>query len=256
MPGLANTNDFMLGTATVMIGPVADLYDLNPTEHSIGLVKNFTITSEPAYTELTQGVKNTIVYSVMTSNPVRCTMEAYEFTAKNLAYGLGLDGAETLVENTVETAVNGAVDGGSPVAVEFTVDSPTGITAGKYVMIINDNEDDFIVRKVVSVAGNDITVDRPLPDIADNAVVKVVHGIGIGSKDDQPFFAAKIAGKLANGDEVVIMIPKLRVVRGFNLAFTTDDYANLPLEFTVYDLVPTDTFYSDFDGDQAKMFKK
>ena len=52
------------------------------------------------------------------------------------------------------------------------------------------------------------------------------------------------------------MIPKLRVVRGFNLAFTTDDYANLPLEFTVYDLVPTDTFYSDFDGDQAKMFKK
>ena len=42
MAGEAKTDSFMLGAATVMIGAMADLYDLNPTDHSIGLVKNFS----------------------------------------------------------------------------------------------------------------------------------------------------------------------------------------------------------------------
>lgn len=254
MPGLAKSNEFMLGTATVMIGPVEDLYDLNPTDHSIGLVKNFVATSEPSYTELTQGVKNTIVFSVMTANPVRCTMEAYEYTAANLLYALGLDGSSTPAQ-TVETAVNGAVDGGSPQATDFDVDSATGLTIGDTIMIIQ-GDDDFIIRTITNVAGSTITVDNALPDIADNSVVKKVTPVDIGSKDEQPFFAAKIAGKFASGEEAVVLIPKIRITKGFNLSFVSDNYGNLPLEFTVYDLVPTDTFYEDFGGAQARLYRK
>jgi hypothetical protein len=182
-------------------------------------------------------------------------MEAYEYTAKNLAYALGVEGADLVIENTVTTTLSVAVDGGSPGSDDFTVVSATGITVGKFVMLKADNEDDFIVRRVTNVAGMVITVDRPLPDLPSGTVVKVVNKIDIGSKDDQPFYAAKIAGKLANGDEIVILIPKMRIVRGFNLAFTTDDFGNLPIEFTVYDLVSTDIFYTAFDGAQAQIFK-
>jgi len=255
MPGLANTNEFMLGTATVMIGPAEDLYDLNPTDHSIGLVKNFTATSDPSYTELTQGVKNSVVMSVMTSNPVRCTMEVYEYTAKNLAYALGLEGADTMSDFDTTTTVNGAVDGGSPGSDELTVTSPTGLTVGSNIMIINDEEGDFVVRKITVVTGNVLTVDRPLPDIVNGAQVKKVHAIGVGSKDDQPYYSAKIAGKLANGEEIVLLIPKIRIVKGFNLAFTSSDFANLPIEFTVYDLVTTDDFFEEFNGNQAMLYK-
>lgn len=253
MPGLAKTDNFMLGTATVMIGPVADLYDLNPTEHSIGLVKNFAATSEPSYTELTQGVKNNIVHSVLTSNPVRCSMEVYEYTASNLLYALGLDGSDA--EVTATTAVNGAVDGGSPTANDFVVDSDSGLAIDDYIMIINDAEDDFIVRKITNLVSTTVTVDRELPDIIDGAVVKKVNRIDVGSKEDQPFFAAKVAGKLANGEQVVLLIPKIRITAGFNLSFTVSDYANLPIEFTVYDPVSTDPFYADFRTSNAALFK-
>ena len=77
MAGEAKTNAFMLGTATVMLGAQADLFDLNPTEHSIGLVKNFNLQVDQTYTELTQGVQNQIVFSVRTGNKVMNTMEAY-----------------------------------------------------------------------------------------------------------------------------------------------------------------------------------
>lgn len=258
MAGLANTNDFMLSTATVMIGPQEELFDLNPADHGIGLVKNFTATSEPAYTDLTQGVKNTIVFSVMTQNNVKASMEVYEYTAKNLAYSLGLEGADQMEALSVETTVAApGVTAGSPGVTALTVASVTGFAAEDYILINLDNDDDFVIRKVTSTAGSPtaLTVDKALPDISAGAKVKKVHSIGIGSKEDQPFYAAKVAGKLANGDEVVVLIPKIRITKGFNFAFTTENYANLPLEFTVYDLVPTDTFYTEFDGDQARLFR-
>ena len=44
--GAANTNTFMLGEATVMIGLPADLYKMTPSTHGIGLVKNFQVLGE------------------------------------------------------------------------------------------------------------------------------------------------------------------------------------------------------------------
>ena len=246
MPGLAKTNELMLGTATVMIGPEADLFDLNPTEHSIGLVKNFSVTSDPTYTDLSQGVKNTLVYSVMTNNAIRASMETYEYTAQNIAYGLGLAG--TFVKNIVTTTVAASVSTG--LVLQVATGDGSDYSTGDVIMILNDTEDDFIVRKVVSVATDTLTLNVAFAQtVALGATVKLVSTIGAGSKTEQPFYSAKIAGKLANGEAIVMLIPKLRVVQGFNLAFSSDDFANMPFEFTVYDLVNTDTHYSYFGGD-------
>lgn len=254
MAGLAKTNQFVLSTASVMIGAPEDLHDLNPTEHSIGLVKNFTINAEPQYTDLTQGVKNSIVFSVLTSNPVRANMEVYEYTAKNVSYSLGLDGGSVATQTTSTTT--SAPVAASPATDELPVVSATGITQDKFILIEKDGIDDFIVRKVASVLSNTLTLDRELPAIPSGAKVSVVNGIDIGSKEDQPFFSAKIAGKLADGTPVVILIPKIRITNGFNVSFTTDDFGNLPFEFTVYDVVSTDPMYSEFKNAQARMFKQ
>lgn len=257
MAGKAKTNEFMLSTATVMIGLPAELHDLNPAEHSIGLVKNFTFTSEPAYTELTQGVKGSIVASVMTSNPVRATMEVYEYTAKNLGYALGIDGAQNLEPIVTTTTVSTAVDGdASPAPTTVSVTSATGIVQGDTIMIMIDNEDNFMIRKVTNVATNTLTLSHAITqDIPLGAVVKKVNVIPVGSKDEQPYFAAKIAGVLVSGEKVVIEIPKIRIVRGFNMAFSVDNFGNLPMEFTLYDLVTTDTLYAEFPNEQARIYR-
>ncbi|TIT61156.1 MAG: hypothetical protein E5W90_32965, partial [Mesorhizobium sp.] len=71
MAGNAKTNKFLLSTATVMLGALADLHKLNPAEHSIGLVKNFQLTGEAQFTELTQGIRNAVVMSVRTGEGLK-----------------------------------------------------------------------------------------------------------------------------------------------------------------------------------------
>lgn len=98
MAGEAKTTAFNIGTATVMIGPTEDVEKLNPKDHSIGLVKNFTTSSTDQYTDLTQGIQNDIVWSEKTGSDTTTTMEVYEYTSKNLAYALGLS-ATKMVES-------------------------------------------------------------------------------------------------------------------------------------------------------------
>ena len=120
----------------------------------------------------------------------------------------------------------------------------------------NDNEDDFVVRTVTAVAADTITVDKAFADTI-NAGVEVlkVSRIDIGSKEDQAFFSAKIAGKAVNGEPIVILIPKMRIVQGFNIGFSSDDYANMPFEFTLYDQVPADPYYAFSKGAMAHLVR-
>jgi len=252
MAGLSRTNDFMLGTATVMLGAEADLFDLGP-ENSIGLVKNFTLTTDPSYTELSQGVKNTLVHSILTQNTVRASMEAYEYTGQNIAYALGLGGTfdKKVITSTVATPVadnDTSFDVAAGDGADFAVDD--------YVMIHVDTLDNFVIRKITAIATDELTVNAPFDGVIPAGVkVSLINKIGGGSKEDQPYYSAKIAGKLANGEPVVILIPKVRIVQGFNFAFTSDDYANMPFEFTVYDPVNTDTHYSYFGGESFHIYR-
>lgn len=254
--GTALSDNFMLGTASVMVGPQDELFDLNPTDHGLGLVKNFTITSAPTYTTLTQGVKNTNVASVMTANAVSANMEVYEYTAKNIATGLGLENAG-FAPITTSTTVSTAGTGTPTVPDdEVAVVSATGIVANDFVMIGLGN-DNVIIRKVASVATNTLTVTPGIEVIVPiGATVSKVNTVPIGSLEDQPYLSAKIVGQLANGQVVVILIPKLRISAGFTLGFVTSDFSNMPFEFTLFNQVPTDPFYADFGTDQAHLYTK
>lgn len=243
----ARTNKFFLGVAEVQMGALEDFDELKSSSHSLGLVKNFTMNADPTYTDLTQGVKNEIVDSALTNFPVRCTMEVYEGTAKNIKYGLGLDGSDVIsgVQHPLDAAADAA-----DTTFELEGDLTSTYTAGKYVMI--EEGDDFHIAKVASSAHNagvtTVTITGyPFPfGFTTAAKVSVVNTIVVGDKTEQPYLSAKVFGSLSNGDNVGIGIPKLRIIRGFTLAFTSDQYGNMPFEFTPFAQVSTDPFYNKY----------
>lgn len=244
MAGQATNNDFMLGVAELQIGPQADLFDLTH-EHSLGLVKNLTLNSDPTYVELTQGVKNTIVDSAQTNNATRITAEVYQFDSANVKYALGLDGSVGVVANaalTVQTAADA-----DDLEVVVTGDVTATATAGKWLVI--EQGDSFHVAKIASSAlttGNTTVTltGYALPfAITTAARISLMNAITVGSKEDQPYLSAKALGVLSNGDRWYMMVPKLRVVRGFSMAFTTENYGNMPIELTPYEQTSEDVNY-------------
>lgn len=170
--GSAKTENFNLGAATVMIGPKDKVLDLTPEEHSLGLVKNFTFSANDQYIDLTQGVRNTVVYSVKTGSEVTASMEVYEYTAKNLAYALGLEGYE-LTEGA-DMSLESAISSGSSTT-QITAIAPAGATAddivvGDYVTIQGNkssNEDLVFVGKATAVS----FIAATSPEIATTATI-------------------------------------------------------------------------------------
>lgn len=261
MAGEAKTSEFLLGSATVMIGPAADLFKLDPATHSIGLVKNFQVSSEPGYTELTQGVQNTLVYSVLTSNPVRASMEVYEYTSKNLSYGLGLDGS-TLAAITPLTLKTAISNGGTAIVANAAVDPD--YNAGDWVMVQAVGGDKVHVGQLASdgTFSTDqvtlaLTAGTAMPTgyvQSVGAVVSKLNVTPVGKRSAQPFFSAKVVGLLPEGNKpVVLLFPKLRISRGFSLNFSSENFGNMPFEFALYDLVSTDTHYALFSDHKAKV---
>lgn len=253
MYGLANTNRFMLGAATLLLGPQADLFNLTRAEHSVGMIKNFALTAEPSFTDLTQGVRNTVVFSVMTGHAVRGSAELYEFTARNLAYTAQMNGAAFVADTNIETATTAVVDGTTTPATTVTVASATGLAADDWILIQNPaSPDDAVPRKIVSIATDTLTIapaiERQIPS---GATVRRMNFIEVGGKEETPFYSALVHGVLADGSEITVALPKVRVTNGLNLAFQTNDYGNMPIELGVYDLVATDPHYATFGSTPA-----
>lgn len=252
MAGEAKTDSFLLGSATVMLGPQADLMNLND-KHSLGLVKNITVKTTPGFKDLTQGVTNTLVYSVKTSNKSMVSGEMYEFTSNNLSYALGIEGtqlAPTTAKSLVATALAAPT---APALTAANLGVTTGegskFTVGDTVFVRINNTDQVMVRKVASITADNLTFDSGFPiAMPVGAVVEKVNVLAIGSLATQPYLACKIAGKLANGDDVVILIPKVKITSGLSVAFKTEDYDNIPLEMDIFDLIATDPHYAMFQS--------
>ncbi len=260
MAGNALTNQFNIGTATVMVGPMADVLNLTPEQHSIGLVKAVSLTSETTEVTLTQGIRNTQVDSQVTGVNSTVSMEVYEYTAKNLAYAAQLDGADyaTGVAHELKTAVTGGSSATSLVVKADTDTSAQFVKGGKiqiqstgakaydkvYIAEINSATYSSSDKQVT------ITLVDAIPSGWSFAVgdkVYTVSVIPVGSDRPQPYLGVKIVGVLPNGNEpVTIIIPKAKLSSGMTLAFNTDNYGNLPFEFTPYDLTSEDENYETF----------
>ena len=259
MAGEAQSINFAVGTATIMLGAPADLRNFTPATHSIGLVKDVKIMAEASYIKLSHGVRNSVVHSIKTGEPVSMGAAIYEYNAKNWTYALGFAGydvALTPASTNVTTAVAANPAG------EDTVDvaSAASFNVGDYVMLQVGTDDRVYPRRVSAKTTTTLTFDADFVNIAIplGATVRKCSIVPIGRKSEQPFLAAKIVGSMADNVEVCIEIPKLRVTKGFDLTFQTSDYANMPFEFDVYDLVPTDPEYArsrdEFDGAPAFLY--
>ena len=272
MAGEARTSSFVLSSATVMIGAMGDLWDLNPDDHSIGLVKNFVATTNPTYVDLTQGPKGTVVYSVMTANPVQARMEVYEFTSANMKWALGLEG-KGVTAPTAVGSLKTALTGSNPTPVTTaTFDAAADLTgtfpSGSWIMLQDASSTDHVhVAKLsgattksgsapythtLTFANQGLKTGNDFPVAS---VISVMNTMDIGIKDEQEFFSAKVVGVLPEDTKpFTLLFPKIRILRGFNVSFTTDNFANMPFEFQPYELLPGDTNYgSNFPG-VAKLF--
>ena len=272
MAGEARSIDFLVGTATIMLGLPADLRDFRPETHSIGLVKNVKLMAEATYIELTQGLRNSVVHSVKTGEPVRASAEVYEFNASNWSYALGFSGYNVGIPalnagSATITTVEALVPSGGILAPadvtgydDFTLSTVTNFAVGDYVLIQVGYNDVVVPRRITTIAGSVITVDAPIKNVAFPAGVTVNKClvVPVGRKSEQPFLAAKIVGNMADGREIAVEIPKLRITKGFDVTFQTSDYANMPFEFTVYDQIPADVQYArfqeQFDGASAVVY--
>lgn len=253
----AKSNSFILAAADVQIGAAADLFSLTDTE-SIGLVKNFNLTAEPTYTELKAGIKNTTVASAMTDQNIRATMEVYEASASNIKWGLGLDGSQGIEDLSAKTYNPAASITSADTTFKIATDVTTDMATGDWVIIIEGGT--FHVAKIASSAYSapDTTVTLTgyaFPaDFTVAAEVKRMNAITVGDKTDQPYLSSKVLGVLDSGEEIIVMFPKLRIVRGFTLAFTTDGFGNMPFEFTPYQMIATDPHWGKFDSNDGVCF--
>ena len=267
------TNQFNIGVSTVMIGPMKDVKNLTPEEHSIGLIKNFSLTSEVNEVTLTQGLRNTQVDSQVTGVTTRLSMEVYEYTAKNLAYAAQLSGENfTLTGNyALKTAITGGVSATSVVLKDVPSASQSDLAAGDTIALQVTGEKDYDKVYLATVASASwesdsqeddsigtltVTLTSAIPSGWNFAVddrVFFVNMIPVGSDEPQPYYGVKIVGILPNGNEpVTIICPKAKVSAGFNIGFTTDNYGNMPFEFTPYDLTKQDYV----DNPELNDFKK
>lgn len=259
MAGNAKTNKFMLSTATVMLGPLADLHKLNPAAHSIGLVKNFQLTGEAQYTELTQGIRNAVVMSVRTGEGLRTSCEVYEFTAKNLAFAAGLDATGTTYDVVEEMSALGAEAIAADEDITLAVEPTEPIVAGDY-LFIQKNQDDYVhvvkvasytsVSKVVAFAsGFAIPTGMTFPV---GARVGRLKKVSIGEYVAQPDLACKVTGILPKDNKpFTILLPKVKVTRGLGISFASDNFSNMPFEMQPYEMVTSDPLYAEYGTAQA-----
>lgn len=270
------TTQFNIGISTVMVGPMEEVLRLTPdgemgANHSIGLIKNFSLSSETSEVTLTQGLRNTQVDSQVTGVTTQLTMEVYEYTAKNLAYAAQLKGEDFNLTGTYELAspVTGGTSATS-ITLAGAADHFGDFQPGTIVAIqsTSDKKYDKVYLAQISTAPTapaegdtdvSLTLTTAIPadwSFAKGDKVFVVNMIPVGSDEAQPYYGVKIVGVLPNGNEpVTIVCPKAKVTAGFTLGFTTDNYGNMPFQITPYDLTADDLKkFSDADREILKKY--
>lgn len=252
MPASIRNNAFLLGEATLMLAPYSDptsVFELVPATHSIGMVRNVQVTEESDKVDLRKGVQQLLVDSKKSNIRVGITAEVFEFSAQNLFYSLS---RALTVAAPKRGRLNAAVNGS---AATFTVvtdpvpgEPTTGLTVaadipnGATLIIQSAADTDYVlpvrVTAATTLATNIFTVTAAIPagmTFPVGSRVWIVNEIPLGDTAEQDFFKAKIVGTLSNNSKpVAVVIPKLKVMKGFQLNFDEGNYTSMPFEFDPY----------------------
>lgn len=242
---------FLIGNATVMLAPYDENpFGLTPDEHSIGMVKAVTLEQQADQITLRNGIQQITVDSMKSNVNMTTTFEGYEFSARNMLYALGLQGAvvkrlrgkltaAVLANATTMTVESYPVPGDPTSLIDAVGDLPVGAT-----LLVQkaDQPDNVIPLKITATTTGTgpyvVTFGTSKPTgitFAVDDVVWIVNEIDAGSTEQDQYFCAKIVGTLsANNEPIVVIMPKVRIGRGFNLSFSETDYSNMPFELTPF----------------------
>lgn len=239
---------FVIGNATVMLAPFGeDVFALTPDEHSVGMVKAVTVTQEADQITLRNGVLQNQVDAVKSNVNMTTTFEGYEFSAENLMTALGLQGATVKrLRGTLTLAAEATDTSLSIDSFPIPGDTASGIDAvgdipdGAVLLLQKADQPDHVypVKTTGATTGSGpyVATVAALPTGVEFEVgdtVWVMNEIDAGSIDQDEYFAVKIVGTLSANDEpIVVIMPKVRITRGFNLSFSETDYSNLPFELS------------------------
>lgn len=248
---------FLIGNATVMVAPRSvDVFSLDPTNHSVGMVKAVTVGMDTGTIDLRNGILQNLVDQKRSAVNLTVGFEGYEFTSQNLLRALGY--ASTAIQTRHGTLSVAIAAGGTSASINSaptTSDPNTAITnlsqipAGSTLIIQRAGQDDyvFVTRTTGAATGTGpyvATMNSALPTGMSFAIgdeVWVVNELNVGSSVDTDFFGMKIVGTLSNdGMPVVVIFPKVKITKGFNLNFSETDYSNLPFEVSPYLLAATE----------------
>lgn len=254
-PGSALTGQFAFSTATVCIAPQASIKAINPIIHSVGLVKNVKVDASPSNVDLTQGIRQDVVASVTNKMAVTVGFEVYEYTAKNLSYGLGLDGSGLVV--AADPVPLAAAAGAAASSVVATGDVSAAFTVGKWAYIQESLDDQVYIFKVGSSTFSTNTTIAMAAGYAIPASLNFTTAARVGlitKIDANPaaaqgkYFAVQIIGtSIRDQRPMVITFPKSRISKGFGIAFSDSAFGNLPFEITPMVPLPSDPGYdADF----------
>jgi hypothetical protein len=237
---------FVIGNATVMIAPYSeDAFALNPTDHSVGMVKAVTMEQQSDQIMLKNGIQQLTVDTQKSNVNMTTTFEGYEFDARNLTYALGIAGstvkrlrgtvdADAAADATTLSIASAPIAGDATTGIDDLGDIPSGAT----LIIQNPDQKDevYVVATTAATTGTgpfEATVEALPAAVKAGWTVWIVNEIATGSFEQDDYFCAKIVGTLSANDEpIVVVIPKLKITRGFNLAFSETDYSNLPFELS------------------------
>ncbi len=244
-PGTAKTNKFHFSTATLCVAPMAEQKAIHPLNHSLGLVKNVRAEVTSSKVDLTQGLTNDVVATVTNGMNLTMSGEVYEYTAKNFAYGLSQD-------------PTGIVDMGAPVGITAavaaaattvtTASAIAGLAVGDWIYIQEAKDDQIHVARLSAVAGATLTfAGYPVPaglSFSAGARVGKLNKIDADPAKANNNFAVRIIGVSVDGNiPIILHFPKVRITRGFSIGFSSENFANLPFEFTPMVPLPADPGY-------------
>lgn len=242
---------FSLSSATIMVGKAFtdDVFGLTPALHSVGMVSEVNIGLDSQITELLNGVQQVTVDAKRTGVSGSITGNVYEFTAQNFMRSQAMSGAA----GTIKRGVLSAPAAAAAVSLSITSDpipgeAATGITAigdipsGSTLLLQRTGgETDYVFPTKSTGAATGVgpyTVPIAAPYAIPAAVtfpagtkVWVVTPVGVANMDADDVFCVKIAGTLTQFDRPVVYVaPKVRMVRGFQIAFNETSYASMPWE--------------------------
>lgn len=242
---------FSLSSATIMLGDAFDddVFALTPEDNSVGMSSEVNIGIDSSITELLNGVQQVAVDAKRTGVAATITGNVFEFTAQNFMRAQAMSGTATQVRRGVLTAPAAAgavslsiatdpIPGEAGSGITGLGDIPSGSTL--LIQRVGGEQDYVFPTKTSAAATGTGPFTVPIADPYDipanmsfvaGARVWIITPLGVGDMDADALFCAKVTGTLSNYDRPVTYVsPKVRMVRGFQIAFNETAYSSMPWE--------------------------